>query len=193
MNPSAKPITGRPRSVEVDRAILQAALDLLAEVGYQGISIEAIAARAGVGRTTIYRRYDSKEELLVDALECSKQELTLPDTGSFWADMEQMIAQIDEFTKSDLMRQTMALTISTASSSPKFAEIHWKKYMEPRRKEMSKIFERAKQRGELAENLDIELAIDMIMGLIVFSVLVKPGKVPVKERLNLALKTFLPT
>lgn len=62
--------SGRPRSIHADQAILQATLDLLAEVGYQSMSIEAIASRAGVGKTTIYRRYTSKEELVADATQC---------------------------------------------------------------------------------------------------------------------------
>jgi AcrR family transcriptional regulator len=68
-NEPIKKSAGRPRSHQSHQAILQATLDLLAEMGYDRLSIDAIAAHAGVGKTTIYRRYRSKEELVADAIE----------------------------------------------------------------------------------------------------------------------------
>src|SRR5690242_3281955 len=91
MNKQIHSISGRPRSTHADQAILQATLDLLAEVGYQSMSIEAIASRAGVGKTTIYRRYTSKEEIVADAIESLREDISTPDTGSFWGDMDILI------------------------------------------------------------------------------------------------------
>jgi len=79
---------GRPRSVESHQAILQATLDLLGEVGFDCMSIDAIAARAGVGKTTIYRRYSSKEELVASAIESLREEIVIPDTDSLWGDLD---------------------------------------------------------------------------------------------------------
>ena len=59
---------GRPRSAQAHRAILDATIELFVESGYEGLSIEGVAARAGVGKTTIYRRWSSKEDLIVDAI-----------------------------------------------------------------------------------------------------------------------------
>src|SRR6266699_2304041 len=79
---------GRPRSQEADRAILTAAVDLLAERGLAAMSIEEVAARAGVGKTTIYRRWPSKGLLALDAFVTSfREEQPLPDTGTLRGDL----------------------------------------------------------------------------------------------------------
>ena len=80
-NTDKKPL-GRPRSIQSHRAMLQATLELLAEVGFDTMSIEAIAARAGIGKTTIYRRYASKAELVADAIESIRAEIVIPDTSN---------------------------------------------------------------------------------------------------------------
>ncbi|NJO41279.1 MAG: TetR/AcrR family transcriptional regulator [Cyanobacteria bacterium CRU_2_1] len=169
MSKSAKSLTGRPRSIEADQAILQAALELLAEVGYQTMSIEAIASRAGVGKATIYRRYTSKEELVADALASAREKPIIPNTGSFKEDIGFMLEQAAK-TFDTVGRQTLALTISSASSSPQFAQIYWTKYMQPRRKAFAEIFERAKARGEIRSDLDTELTLDLMMGSVLYAV-----------------------
>ena len=68
--------------------MLQAALELLAEVGFAAMSMDAIAARAGVGKTTIYRRYASKEELVADAILSIREEIAILDTGNFESEIE---------------------------------------------------------------------------------------------------------
>jgi AcrR family transcriptional regulator len=88
MNNPDRKSPGRPRSVESHQAMLQATLELLAEVGFDGMSIDAIAARAGVGKTTIYRRYVSKEELVADAIESVREEVVIPDTGNLQDDID---------------------------------------------------------------------------------------------------------
>ena len=82
----------RPRSAESHAAILQAALELVVEDGLRGTTIEGIAARAGVGKTTIYRRWRTKEELFMEALQAIAFALPDPDTGSLRGDMEAIIA-----------------------------------------------------------------------------------------------------
>ena len=75
MADTQKKSRGRPRSSASHQKILKAALQLLAEVGFEAMSIEAIATRAGVGKTTIYRRYSSKDELVADAIESIREEV----------------------------------------------------------------------------------------------------------------------
>jgi AcrR family transcriptional regulator len=134
MNNPDKKSPGRPRSVESHQAILQATLELLAEVGFDGMSIDAIAARAGVGKTTIYRRYASKEELVADAIESVREEIVIPDTGNLQGDIDALIQNAAQITLSPLGRQTVAMIISSASSNAQFAQIYWTKYLQPRRK-----------------------------------------------------------
>lgn len=184
--------SGRPRSIQADQAILQATLDLLAEVGYESMSIEAIASRAGVGKTTIYRRYTSKEELVADAIESLREELPIPDTGSFWGDMDILINNAAKKIDSPLGRQTLALIISTASSNPQFAEVYWTKYTKLRREALSKVLKRAKSRSEIHKDADIELIIDLLSGSLYYALIFKPITEPVeaymRRTMNLLLK-----
>lgn len=184
--------SGRPRSIHADQAILQATLDLLAEVGYENMSIEAIASRAGVGKTTIYRRYTSKEELVADAIESLRDDVVIPDTGSFWGDMDILINNAAKKIDSPLGRQTLALIISTASSNPQFAEVYWTKYTKLRREALSKVLERAKSRAEIHKNADIELIIDLLSGSLYYALIFKPITEPVeaymRRTMNLLLK-----
>ncbi len=184
--------SGRPRSIHADQAILQATLDLLAEVGYESMSIEAIASRAGVGKTTIYRRYTSKEELVADAIESLRDDLAIPDTGSFWGDMDILINNAAKKIDSPLGRQTLALIISTASSNPQFAEVYWTKYTKLRREAFSKVLERAKSRGEIHKHADVDLIIDLVSGSLYYALIFKPTTEPVRaymrRTMNLLLK-----
>jgi AcrR family transcriptional regulator len=119
---------GRPRSTQSHQAILRATLELLAEVGFDAMSIEAIAAHAGVGKTTIYRRYTCKEELVADAIENVREEVLIPNTGNLWGDIDALIENAAQITLSPLGRQTVAMIISSASSNSQFAQIYWTKY-----------------------------------------------------------------
>ncbi|MBN3944016.1 MAG: TetR/AcrR family transcriptional regulator [Nostoc sp.] len=184
--------SGRPRSIHADQAILQATLDLLAEVGYESMSIEAIASRAGVGKTTIYRRYTSKEELVADAIESLRDDLAIPDIGSFWGDMDILIKNAAKKIDSPLGRQTLALIISTASSNPQFAEVYWTKYTKLRREAFSEILERAKSRDEIHKDADVDLIIDLVSGSLYYALIFKPTTEPVeaymRRTMNLLLK-----
>ncbi|MEH1841637.1 MAG: TetR/AcrR family transcriptional regulator [Nostoc sp.] len=192
MSKQINSLSGRPRSIQADQAIVQATLDLLAEVGYESMSIEAIASRAGVGKTTIYRRYTSKEELVADAIESLRDDLVIPDTGRFWGDMDILINNAAKKIDSPLGRQTLALIISTASSNPKFAEVYWTKYTKLRRKAFSKVLERAKSRGEIHKDADVDLIIDLLSGSLYYALIFKPTTEPVetymRRTINLLLK-----
>lgn len=160
---------GRPRSPQSHQAILQATLNLLAEVGYDRMSIEAIALRAGVGKPTIYRRYKSKAELVADAIESRRDEYEIPDTGSFWGDIECLIVSAAQITFNPLGRQTVALMLASAMSNPEFAQIYWQKYLQPRRQAFAVVFERAKVRQEVPAGFDANLGFDVISGLMMYA------------------------
>ena len=191
MNKQIHSVSGRPRSTHADQAILQATLDLLAEVGYQSMSIEAIAARAGVGKTTIYRRYTSKEEIVADAIESLREDISIPDTGSFWGDMDILIKNAAKKIDSPLGRQTLALIISTASSNPQFAQVYWKKYTQVRREAFSQVLERAKLRSEIDSSADIDLIIDLLSGSLYYTLIFKPTTEPVEAYMRRTMDILL--
>lgn len=174
MSDTNKKPPGRPRSAQSHQAILQAALELLAEVGFAAMSMDAIAARAGVGKTTIYRRYASKEELVADAIESIREEIVIPDTGNLQSDIDTLIQNAAQITLNPIGRQTVAMIISSASSNPQFAQIYWTKYLQPRRKAFAVVLERAKARKEIQANLDSDLIFDTMSGIMLYALIFQP-------------------
>ncbi len=192
MSDTAKKPQGRPRSTQSDQAIVQAALELLGEVGFDRMSIDGIATRAGVGKTTIYRRYNSKEELVVDAIESLREEIVIPDTGNLWGDIDVLIRNAAQITLSSLGRQTVAMIISAASSNSQFAQIYWAKYLQPRRQAFAVVIERAKARNEIQTEVDPDLVFDIMSGIMLYALVFQPATEPyelyVRRALNLVLK-----
>jgi AcrR family transcriptional regulator len=169
-----KKTLGRPRSIQSHQAMLQATLELIAEVGFDAMSIEAIAARAGVGKTTIYRRYASKEELVADAIESVREEVVIPDTGNLQGDLDALIQNAAQITLNPLGRQTVAMIISSASSNTQFAQIYWTKYLQPRRKTFAIVLERAKARNEIPTDLDSDLVFDTMSAIMLYALIFQP-------------------
>jgi AcrR family transcriptional regulator len=174
MSDTNKKPPGRPRSTQSHQAMLQAALELLTEVGFAAMSMDAIAARAGIGKTTIYRRYASKEELVADAIESIREEIVIPDTGNLQSDIDILIENAAQITLNPIGRQTVAMIISSASSNPQFAQIYWTKYLQPRRKAFAVVLERAKARNEIQADLDSDLIFDIMSGIMLYALIFQP-------------------
>lgn len=174
MSKTDKKSRGRPRSVQSHQAMLQATLELLAEVGFEAMSIDAIAARAKVGKTTIYRRYASKEELVADAIENVREEIVIPDTGNFRDDIEAIVQNAARITLSPLGRQMVATIVSSASKNEQFARVYWTKYLQPRKKAFAIVVERAKARNEISLDLDPDLIFDMMSGIMLYATIFQP-------------------
>ncbi len=192
MDDVSKKSPGRPRSAKAHQAMLQATLELLAEVGFEAMSIEAIAARAGVGKTTIYRRYSNKEELVADAIESMREEVLIPNTGKLWSDIDALIENAAQITLTPLGRQSVAMIISSASSNSGFAQIYWTKYLQPRRQAFAVVIERAKARSEIQQDLDPGLVFDVMSGIMLYALIFQPTSeswtVYIRSALNLLFK-----
>jgi AcrR family transcriptional regulator len=173
INTDKKP-PGRPRSSQSHQAMLKATLGLLAEVGFDVMSIEAIAARAGIGKTTIYRRYASKAELVADAIESIREEILIPDTGNLQDDLDALIQNAAQITLSPLGRQTVAMIISSAANNTQFAHIYWTKYLQPRRQTFALVIERAQARTEIPTNLDPNLIFDTMSAIMLYALIFPP-------------------
>jgi AcrR family transcriptional regulator len=165
---------GRPRSAAAHQAMLKAALELLAEVGFAAISIEAIANRAGVGKTTIYRRYRSKHELIADAIESLRDTVEISNTGTLWGDLTALIDNAAQASLTPLGRQSAAMIISSAASHPEFAQIYAEKYLKLRRQAFANILERAKTRAEIAPDLDTDLVFNAMSGIMLYALIFPP-------------------
>jgi AcrR family transcriptional regulator len=174
MSDVSKKSAGRPRSVRSHQAMLQATLALLAEVGFEAMSIDAIAARAGIGKTTIYRRYGGKAELVADAIERIREEIAIPDAGSLGRDIDALIENAAQITLTPLGRQSVAMIMSSAASNAEFAQIYWTKYLQPRRQAFAVVIDRAKARQEVAADVDPGLIFDTMSGIMLYGLIFPP-------------------
>ncbi len=150
---------GRKRDHSRDRQILDAALDVLAETGYDGMTIEAVAARAKAGKATLYRRWPSKDELVIEAVACMKatdvDEEQLPDTGTLRGDLVAMIRpqSIEEGTRK---LKVMAGLISMLSRKPELAQMAHQAIVEPRAGANRVLIRRAMDRGDIPADRDVD-------------------------------------
>jgi AcrR family transcriptional regulator len=155
---------GRPRSEKAEKAILEATLDLLAEEsGVAGVSIEAVASRAGVGKTTIYRRWPNKEALIVDALASAKAPLARPAGESVRDDL----LAIARSMRSERHRKHAKCfwnVVGGAEKHPQLYARYKQDVIEPRREIMREVLRRGVERGEVRDDLDIEVAVSMFTG-----------------------------
>ena len=154
---------GRPRNAQVDRAIIQAVFDLLSSgQSADALSIEAVAARAGVGKATIYRRWANKEALLVDAVATMKGPLPEPAGESVRDDLVMLIAAMRNKRMEHYGKVTMCL-LPEIAKSPEMHRIY-QGVMEPRREVMRGVLRRGVRTGELRPDLDVELTLLMLSG-----------------------------
>ena len=161
---------GRPRSAQSHQAILEATLALFAEVGLQGLSIEAIAERAGVGKTTIYRRWSSKEDLIKDALELFRANNPLPHTGHMRSDLLYLTREARElFALHPLMSNLMLKFIAEMRTQPEIYHAFREKLVAPRIEQFRQIIIEAQARGEVRPELDVNLALSLIFSALIYN------------------------
>jgi AcrR family transcriptional regulator len=156
---------GRPRSQEADRAILNATVELLADRGLAAMSIEEVAARAGVGKTTIYRRWPSKGLLALDAFVTSfREEQPLPDTGTLRGDLlSALTAWVRAVTQTPMGTMLTSL-IAEAQHDPELRGAWRDRVIEPLRRQHRIMLERAVARGEIPASVDAEVVLDLFFG-----------------------------
>ena len=172
---------GRPRSAEAHRAILDAVFELLAEEGFGRLSIEGVAARAGVGKATVYRRWSSKVALVIEALDTRASErLSVPDTGTARGDLIEFLAQLVRIMAGPEGR-VVAPLLEGMSRSPELAEAFRRDLISPWRQITNEIIRRGIARGELRPDLHFDVALDAPVS-IVFHRLLITGE-PVDEAL----------
>jgi len=165
---------GRPRSEEAHQAILNATLELLVEVGFSALTVEGVASRAGVGKATIYRRWPSKLPLVVEAFG------QLPgfedvDTGDLAGDLKKMLrGYLDAFNSTPLSAVLPSLA-GERTHNPELSQL-FEPVSKDRRRPLVKAFERAVARGEVAPDLDLDLAADLVVGPIAVALFFKGGR-----------------
>lgn len=155
---------GRPRSAQADQAILDATLRSIAEEGIQGMSLEGVAARAGVGKTTIYRRWANKEALILDALRQLKPPIATFDTGNLRSDIEHYLSSLQRLLDDPLMQRLSLRMLGELTAKPAWFTEYLGTVMRPNLATLSNMIDRARARGELRADVDTLLVMDLIGG-----------------------------
>jgi AcrR family transcriptional regulator len=160
---------GRPRDARCEAAILSATLDLFSEVGFEGMSIEALAARAGVGKTTIYRRWPSKEAIVVAALGASLSGAESPiDTGSLAGDLAALVKRSYCYLTSTVSGQVMPEMMRHVAADTRLGRLYAQQVLAPKRRRTVEMLERAVARGELRAGVDVAAAADTVTGTLMY-------------------------
>ena len=162
---------GRPRDARVERSILDAALDLFLEVGFDAMSIESVAERAGVGKTTIYRRWQSKEDLVVATVCTLYEGMEIPDTGDLRADLTGVVEHMHGLIRTTKAGQALPRMAGELARGTALGAAYMKNVMGPKLEATGAALQRAKDRGELRDDLDVRLAIASVVGPMMFLVL----------------------
>ena len=161
------PRRGRPRSADTDTAILAATLELVGEVGINGMSMDVLSDRAGVSKTTIYRRWDSKERLVLDALRSAMGPLDDVDTGSVADDLRAYLIELGERMWQGRMSDVLPHLIEVACHDDQLRS-RLDDYVQYRRGPMLTILRRGRMRGELPADADLDLLADVLIGPFIY-------------------------
>jgi len=185
---------GRPRSEEAHKAILDATLELLVEVGFSALTVEGVATRAGVGKATIYRRWPSKLPLVVEAFRQLPQ-LEEVDTGNLVDDLKQMLQSYLQLFYTTPLAAVLPSLAGERAHDPQLSE-RFDPVIQGRRQPLVRALERAVERGELSPDLDLDLAADLVVGPIAVRLFFTGAKLSprmVGPMVDLALRGIAPS
>ena len=170
--PSARGRAPHRRDENARLAVLHAADDLLVERGFGGVTIEGIAARAGVAKQTIYRWWPSKVDVLLDTLvDDASRQLVVPDTGSAVDDTRRYLRVLARFLTEEPAGKVLLALIGEAQHDAEMARVFHQRYLDPQRQREHEMLKRGIAAGELPETLDVDAALDALCGPIVYRAL----------------------
>lgn len=152
---------GRPRDASRDDALREAALSVLAEVGYRALTMDAVAATARAGKATIYRRWDSKLDLVIDSCnQLVSEHIPAPNTGSLAGDLREFLSAFATFLSGPAGKAAQAL-VGEIPHEPELAEAFRKSFLRSQRDVLRTVLDRAAARGEVAEEAPKGMAVEL--------------------------------
>jgi AcrR family transcriptional regulator len=164
---------------DITAAIRNAVMHELAEVGYGRLSIEAVARRAGVGKTAIYRRWSNKLEMVLEIVsDVAGRAVPMPDTGSFAGDLELLTMILSRALQHRIASQIIPDLMAEAARNPQIAETLQKALRTHQQTVGEKLIGQAVERGELPETTDPEVAVDLMLGPLYWRLAVSRTPIP---------------
>ena len=158
---------GRPRDARVDVAVMDATRALLAERGFANTTVEAIATRAGVGKATIYRRWPTREALLLAVTTADLPNIQAPDTGNLRQDLLLVFTQLAEQLRTGVPASYIGDLIGESTRNPAMRE-DFDALVELRRSLCAAMVAQAKKRGDLRKGVDPDMVLDLISGALFY-------------------------
>jgi AcrR family transcriptional regulator len=156
----------RSRSERVRRQVLDAVVELIDEGGVDTVTMEGVAARSGVAKTTVYRHWPTRSALIVDAVRSCWAHLVTPDTGALRTDLRAAFATMQETELGPVSRMMPSL-LAAAMRDPELDRLT-RTLGDERKRPIIEMFERAQDRGELSADVDLDLAFGVVLGPLVF-------------------------
>ncbi|MFJ2722370.1 TetR/AcrR family transcriptional regulator [Streptomyces sp. NPDC087437] len=157
------------RRARTEKLVLDATRGLLAERGVRGLTVEGVAERAGVAKTTIYRRYRSKTDLALAVLLDMVDDVgTQPDVGDTHAELAAVVDRTLELLRSTLMGRVMQGLVSEVAADPELAHAYRERVVNRRLADVRRLVERGMARGEMRPDLDPEIVTDLLLGPIYY-------------------------
>ncbi len=157
----------RPR-VEGEREleIFEATLHVLDEVGYDLLTMDAVASRAKASKATLYRRWNGKPELVVAAIMAHKGEPVVPDTGTLRGDLLEAYCGGDGGLNDPLAQSVLSAVVTAMGRDPEFAEVYRRDFIGPKIESSRAIYERARERGEVHPDVDLSVLAPALAGIV---------------------------
>lgn len=163
---------GRPRDPDVDRLIVDTAVRLISEHGFDGLTMEAVAREAGIAKATLYRRFPCKVDLAVSACHAVSPVIAeLPNTGSLTEDLVALVGGVVEKMRTSDGGRIMPAMVAASGSNPEVREA-LRRFSSTRRSKVRDVLTRAVDSGEIRAEADVDLVADCLVGPVVFRHLV---------------------
>lgn len=165
---------GRPRSAQAERAIIDTVLQMVAESGFDALSVEGVASRAGVGKGTIYRRWSGKQAMLIDALASVSEELPeLPDDQPVRDSLVALVDTIRLSTQNTPAGRLLPRIMASVSQYPDVINAYRERVVERRSQSLRALLAHGVETGELRDDLDPDVAVTLLVGPILYIVMMK--------------------
>lgn len=167
-----QPARGRPRDASRDAALRTAAMEVLAEVGYRALTMDAVAARARAGKATIYRRWESKLDLVIDTCtQLVQRNIPEPDSGSVEGDLGEFLSAFAALLTGPVGKAAQAL-VGELPHEPELANAFRASFLLPQRDMLRRIIERGTQRGEIRPEAPLDTVVELAGAALIYRLMI---------------------